>query len=30
MADNENERPSAGPVRKAVKIKIWVMENYMN
>jgi hypothetical protein len=30
MADNENKRPSAGPVRKAVKTKIRAMENYMN
>jgi hypothetical protein len=30
MADNENERPSTGLVRMAVKTEIWVMENYMN
>jgi hypothetical protein len=30
MADNENERPSIGLVRKAVKTKIQAMENYTN
>jgi hypothetical protein len=30
MADNENKRPSTGPVRKAVKTKIQAMENYIN
>jgi hypothetical protein len=30
MADNENERPSAGPVRTAVETEIQVMENYTN
>jgi hypothetical protein len=30
MADNENERLSAGPVRTAVKTEIRAMENYMN
>jgi hypothetical protein len=30
MADNENERPSTGPVRTAVETEIWAMENYMN
>jgi hypothetical protein len=30
MADNENERPSVGLVRKAVKTEIQVIENYTN
>jgi hypothetical protein len=30
MADNENERPSAGPVRTAVETEIRAMENYTN
>jgi hypothetical protein len=30
MADNENERPSTGPVRTAVETEIRAMENYTN
>jgi hypothetical protein len=30
MADNENERPSVGLVRMAVKTEIRAMENYTN
>lgn len=30
MADNENERLSAGLVRKAVETEIRAMENYIN
>jgi hypothetical protein len=30
MADNENERPSAGLVRTAVETEIRAMENYTN
>jgi hypothetical protein len=30
IADNENERPSAGPVRTAVETEIRAMENYTN
>jgi hypothetical protein len=30
MADNENERPSTGLVRIAVKTEIQAMENYTN
>jgi hypothetical protein len=30
MSDNENERPSAGPVRTAVETEIRAMENYTN
>ncbi|KAF4176666.1 hypothetical protein CNMCM8694_005650 [Aspergillus lentulus] len=30
MAGNENERPSAGPVRRAVETEIRAMENYTN
>ncbi|OJJ65729.1 hypothetical protein ASPBRDRAFT_489104 [Aspergillus brasiliensis CBS 101740] len=28
MADTDNERPSAGPIRTAVETEIWAMENY--
>ncbi|OJZ79839.1 hypothetical protein ASPFODRAFT_54489 [Aspergillus luchuensis CBS 106.47] len=30
MADNENEKPSAGPIRTAVETEIRTMENYTN
>jgi hypothetical protein len=30
MADNENERPSVGLVRKVVETKIRAIENYTN
>ncbi|OJZ79885.1 hypothetical protein ASPFODRAFT_712036 [Aspergillus luchuensis CBS 106.47] len=30
MAESENERPSAGPIRTAVETEIRAMENYMN